>query len=174
MAKVGLKSKTVTPEMVEFLKESNYIESEFSEEAFQDSLKAWDYMRRQDELTLMVVLKVHKLLLKRLNPTISGKLRSCDVWIGGQHKKYISVGELVMQLNNLFQKMPMQSSGNKETDAEWAKQCHIMFEGIHPHQDGNGRTGRIIYNWHRMKLGLPIDVIKCEDRFAYYEWFKDN
>lgn len=160
--------------MRNFLKESNYIEKEFTDEAYQDAVKAWEYMRKQDELTLMVVLKVHKLLMKRINPRIAGKLRSCDVWIGGQHKKYMGVSDLVARLSNLFTVIPMTSSGSKDTDAEWCRQCHIMFEDIHPHEDGNGRTGRIIYNWHRMKLGLPIDVIKFEERFDYYKWFANN
>jgi Fic family protein len=174
MNKIGLKSKEVSDSMISFLKESNYIEQEFLEEAFQDSLKAWEYMRKQDAITLMVVLKVHKLLLKRLNPTIAGKLRSCDVYIGRQQKKYISVSDLVHRLDTLFKNMPMDSSGDKNLDAKWARQCHIVFEDIHPHVDGNGRTGRIIYNWHRMKLGLPIDVIKCDERFDYYKWFTNN
>lgn len=158
--------------MEDFIKESNHIEQEYSEEAMQDALKAWEYMRKQDKLSLMVVLKVHKLLMKRIYPTIAGKLRSCDVYIGGKQKKYISVSELVHRLDHLFTVMPLVSSGDLNLDAKHAREAHIMFEDIHPHVDGNGRTGRIIYNWHRMMLGLPIDVIKCDERFDYYRWFK--
>jgi hypothetical protein len=50
--------------------------------------------------------------------------------------------------------------------------CHVSFEHLHPFRDGNGRVGRILYNWQRLKLGLPIHVIKYEDRWEYYNWFK--
>lgn len=53
-----------------------------------------------------------------------------------------------------------------------SKTLHIVFEKIHPWMDGNGRTGRIFMNWHRIKiLGLPLKTIKYEDRFDYYKWF---
>jgi len=56
---------------------------------------------------------------------------------------------------------------------ECTKQCHVLFEKIHPFIDGNGRTGRMVYNWHRLKLGLPIHIIhEGKEQFKYYKWFK--
>lgn len=46
--------------------------------------------------------------------------------------------------------------------ALWA---HARVIGIHPFEDGNGRTSRVLLNWVLMKLGLrPIsfDVVKQE------------
>ena len=36
---------------------------------------------------------------------------------------------------------------------------HIRFERIHPFNDGNGRTGRIIMNQHLLKAGLAPVII---------------
>jgi len=59
---------------------------------------------------------------------------------------------------------------NKE---ERSKQIHVAFEDIHPFVDGNGRVGRILYNIHRIKLGLPIHIIhEGEEQKEYYKWFK--
>lgn len=50
---------------------------------------------------------------------------------------------------------------------------HILFEGIHPFIDGNGRTGRLILNLELIKAGLLPINIKFTDRRKYYECF-DN
>ena len=49
---------------------------------------------------------------------------------------------------------------------------HVKFESIHPFVDGNGRTGRLLMNWIRIKIGLPILVIKESEKFEYYKWFE--
>ena len=40
-----------------------------------------------------------------------------------------------------------------------AKQ-HVLFESIHPFEDGNGRTGRILLNYLLISNGLPPVVLK--------------
>jgi hypothetical protein len=36
------------------------------------------------------------------------------------------------------------------------EEAYKEFELIHPFQDGNGRVGKIIYNWLKMKLHDPV------------------
>jgi Fic family protein len=43
-----------------------------------------------------------------------------------------------------------------------AKQ-HILFETIHPFDDGNGRTGRIILNYLLISVGYPPVILKGDD-----------
>ena len=50
---------------------------------------------------------------------------------------------------------------------------HLVFEGIHPFIDGNGRTGRLIMNFDLMQNGYPPVNIKFADRKRYYDAF-DN
>ncbi|MGH2487477.1 MAG: Fic family protein [Ktedonobacterales bacterium] len=48
---------------------------------------------------------------------------------------------------------------------------HMLFESIHPFNDGNWRTGRILLNYLAIIKGLPPIVIKgmtSEDRDRYY------
>ncbi|MCX7953547.1 MAG: Fic family protein, partial [Deltaproteobacteria bacterium] len=48
-----------------------------------------------------------------------------------------------------------------------AKQ-HTLFESIHPFEDGNGRTGRIIVNYLLLSAGLPLVIIKAKERRDAY------
>ena len=87
-------TKIINPEIVEMLRESNYIEEELSEEALEDAIKAWEFARENDDVSFEWLLEIHRLLMRRLNPRIAGKLRGCDVWIGGRHCRFISYGLL--------------------------------------------------------------------------------
>ena len=51
---------------------------------------------------------------------------------------------------------------------------HIEFEKIHPFEDGNGRTGRLIINYELLKNNLPSIVISKDDRVQYFELLKNN
>lgn len=51
---------------------------------------------------------------------------------------------------------------------------HINFEGIHPFEDGNGRTGRLLINFELLKNNLPPIVIPNEERTKYFEFLRNN
>ena len=51
---------------------------------------------------------------------------------------------------------------------------HIEFEKIHPFEDGNGRTGRLLINYEFLKNNLPPVVIAKEDRVKYFEFLRNN
>ena len=48
---------------------------------------------------------------------------------------------------------------------------HILFEGIHPFIDGNGRTGRLLLNLDLIQSGFPPINVKFSDRQRYYDAF---
>ena len=49
---------------------------------------------------------------------------------------------------------------------------HIEFEKIHPFEDGNGRTGRILINYELIKNNIAPIVIEKEDRNEYLNFLE--
>lgn len=49
-----------------------------------------------------------------------------------------------------------------------AAEFHYKFIRIHPFDDGNGRTARILMNFILMKFGYPPTIIKVEDKENYF------
>ncbi len=49
-----------------------------------------------------------------------------------------------------------------------ASEFHFKYVSIHPFDDGNGRTARILMNFILMQSGYPPVIIKTEDKENYY------
>jgi len=151
-----------------FLKESNAIEGEFSQKALEDSKRAWKFTKRYSgQMNIYFICQIHKRLMKRLNPEIAGKIRDCDIWVG--NRKGINPENIREELRLLCNK-----GLYPDYTEEQIKTFHIQFEKIHPFRDGNGRTGRIILNWQRLKIELPLLLIHDRAKEDYYRWFKNG
>ncbi len=175
-------------EEIDFLQQSNEIEGE-GFDAMQDSIDAWEYIKPLFPLKAEQILRCHQILMSsrktipeaakgawtkvrtrvgmRVNPPPDEVPQLIDSWIKRINKD--------IEIFNYDIKASMRKVAieiESEINAESAKRYHIRFEQIHPFQDGNGRVGRILYNWHRLRLGLPIHVIRVEDRNDYYSWFR--
>lgn len=160
--------------LVDFLQESNAIEGVYDEDSLLQSKFAWEYLIEQDKIDPSVILKAHKILMlhQPLKPDEKGYFRQIPVWVGGRegmdHKQIrLKVAEWCKKAN-LMVEFP-GSGGRIEQDIN---DHHVAYEYIHPFVDGNGRTGRLFLNWQRVKIGLPILVIKEIEKHNYYKWFK--
>ena len=49
-----------------------------------------------------------------------------------------------------------------------ASEFHYKFIRIHPFDDGNGRTARILMNFILLQYGFPPVIIKTEDKMNYF------
>ncbi len=172
--------KSELHQVVEFLDESNAIERVYHPEALTLSMKAWNYALKsldKGPLDLDIILGIHRRLIGKMNKRIAGKLRDCDVWIGGERKALLSISLLEARVNiwaEHYNKLTSVKDVLTESGKEiYAKESHVKFEDIHPFEDGNGRVGRILFNTLRLELGLPLMIIHAGDeQFEYYKWFK--
>ncbi len=161
-------------EVMHFLSQSNAIEDVWGQEMLIQAYEAWEYIMTKDNLNPDVVRKVHKILMlcSDLEPNEIGYYRECPVWIGGVEAPLFQ--RLPEKIKEWCKDMNEIERGTDQAKEVWAKVLHIAYERIHPFVDGNGRTGRIFMNWHRIKkLGLPLLTIHTgKEQQEYYGWFK--
>ena len=127
----------------------------------------------EDDLSLATVYGLALLGVDELEKGEGGP--SIVKSIGGKIKEYRGEELLRSLLEDLVTSIncPALKSWNDEVRGKIAKDTHIMFENIHPFEDSNGRTGRILYNIHRLNLGLPIHIIhEGDEQMEYYKWFQ--
>ena len=178
-----VKFNIMEKEIQEFLVQSNWIEREYTERAEKDAIKAWEWITTQKgDLKVSQILKIHNYLLKNIHPEIAGEFRSCDVWIGGHCKVFISESLLrdnMVQFCKEFNKVVCLKG--QEGVEEKIKNNHVLFEEFHVFQDGNGRVGRLLMNLQRVRMGLPVHIIHGKgkgdygfhhEQKEYYSWFK--
>lgn len=154
----------------EFLRESNAIEGVTDDAALVDATRAWTRAKEYEQISFGMVMEIHLLLLENINEDIAGLVRDVEVVVGG--KPVTPVDRVRDQLRMWVEEAQMFEPELCDDIEGWIKEMHVKFEKIHPFEDGNGRTGRIILNWMRAKYGLPILVIKAANRGQYYKWFE--
>lgn len=157
-----------------FLQENNAIESVFDPDSLQQARYAWEYLQTEEKLTGGVILKLHKILMlhQPLRPNERGYWRTIQVGVykGGELIQEAPQWRLVTELIKNWLEMALHFN-QVDHPAELIQKLHIQYEHIHPFVDGNGRTGRMLLNWQRLKAGLPLLIIHSENKQDYYKWF---
>lgn len=167
---------TITAPEIEFLRESNNIEEEWDDKSLEDAIIAWLWLKPKKKLTRALILEVHQILMDTrttIKDEFKGRFRNDVVYIGGKPAKpHYAIENLLDQwIKNANQGADRYESIPEEK-VHAAREAHIQYEAIHPFFDGNGRTGRIFYNWQRIKCGLPIHIIEAKTKHEkYYTWF---
>jgi fido (protein-threonine AMPylation protein) len=177
------KSKMIEPteeELNEFLSESNAIEREYSHEALADANQAWitGVLNFKNDFSIDLICGIHRRLMKRLNPRIAGKIRNVPVYVGNskEYRECLKPELIKEELQKLIERWDKNKETLKEmpdsNKEEFIKKWHVLFEKVHPFEDSNGRTGRILMNIQRLYLGLPLLIIhEGREQFSYYKWF---
>lgn len=125
-----------------------------------------DIVKNMEVFSEWQIKNIHRLVLKGIDDNYAGNYRDQQVIIAGA--KHIPPEPfLVREKMEEFIKW-YNNEAVKLHPLERAALVHIIFVGIHPFIDGNGRTSRLLLNLELMKNGYPPIVIRFENRLKYY------
>lgn len=114
--------------------------------------------------------------IKKLNETINRDIkdtegyRTVQVFIRGSEH----IPPAPEKIPNLMTYFVYNYNHDEEDIFTKIARYHIEFEKIHPFEDGNGRTGRLLLNYELLKNDIPPVVISKEERVKYFEFLKNN
>lgn len=129
-----------------------------------------DKKAKEKELSLDVILFLHKMLLSNIRDEVAGRFRKDD--------EYVRVGSHIAPhpkevVSRLEKVLVVYNASSHENIIKRIARLHLAFEHTHPFVDGNGRIGRVINNYLLIREGFVPINIKFIDRQKYYEAFKE-
>ena len=129
-----------------------------------------DKKAKGQELTLSVILSLHKMLISNIRDDIAGRFRGDG--------EYVRVGSHIAPapqevIERLEKMLAEYNATSHESIIKRIARLHLAFEYTHPFIDGNGRIGRVINNYLLIREGFVPINIKFIDRKKYYEAFKE-
>ena len=129
-----------------------------------------DTRTREQELTLEVILLLHKMLIANIRDEIAGRFRKGGEWVRVANHIAPDPKEVIEKLGKM---LAGYNANSHENIIKRIALLHLTFERIHPFVDGNGRIGRVINNYLLIREGFVPINIKFIDRKMYYEAFKE-
>ncbi len=129
-----------------------------------------DKRSKEQELSLPMILSLHKMLLSNIRDEIAGRFRN--------NNEYVRVGSHIapapQEVTNRLENMLAEYNGSSHRNIiKRMAKLHLTFEYTHPFVDGNGRIGRVINNYLLIREGFVPIHIKFIDRKKYYEAFRE-
>ncbi|XP_022184729.2 protein adenylyltransferase Fic [Nilaparvata lugens] len=122
-------------------------------------------INRLGDISVDDILEIHKRVLGFVDPMESGVFRRTQVFVGGHvppRPQRISplMAEFADWLNS--------AAALRLHPVRYAALAHYKLVHIHPFNDGNGRTSRLLMNMILMQAGFPPVIIMKQDRQRYY------
>lgn len=146
-----------------------------------DLFRAYQFIQK-NPFTAKNVFEVHRILSEHLlPPNQRGQIRNNPMFVLNEQDRIEYVAcepfQVRAELKTFFEdvnRLLLQDLTVLETFF-YAAQIHLVFVKIHPMQDGNGRTARLLEKWFLLeKLGQDAVAIELEknyyiNRKAYYD-----
>lgn len=129
-----------------------------------------DKRAKEQELTLEVILLLHKMLISNIRDDVAGRFRKDNEYVRVANHIAPNPKEVV---DRLVKMLVEYNAASHENIINRIAKLHLSFEYIHPFVDGNGRIGRVINNYVLMREGFVSINIKFVDRKKYYEAFRE-
>jgi Fic family protein len=129
-----------------------------------------DTKAKEQEISLPVILLLHKMLISNIRDDVAGRFRKDGEWVRVANHIAVNPKEVVGRLEKM---LTGYNASSHENIIKRIALLHLTFEHIHPFVDGNGRIGRVINNYLLIREGFVPINIKFIDRKMYYESFKE-
>ena len=150
----------------------NFIPRDMSEREYyevKNYRKVFNTLLEADrKITTELIKKYNKYIMENLHD-LNGKFKTTQNLILGAEfeptKPYLVPFEIEDWCNNLSYRLD-NAKTNKEK-VEIIMDQHIKFEKIHPFNDGNGRTGRLLIIHSCLKEDLEPIIIPKEEKGKY-------
>lgn len=120
--------------------------------------------REQTPLTESDVRNLHRLVVQRSRPDIAGRYADLPRYVRtetGRHE-FPSPAEIPALMSDFAHWL-----GAAAVTPETAFVAHRRLVDIHPFNDGNGRTARLLMNLVLIRAGYPPVAVRLADRPAY-------
>jgi Fic family protein len=130
-----------------------------------------DKRAKEQELSLAVILSLHKMLLANIRDDVAGRFRKDHEYVRVANHIAPDPKEVVGRLEKMLAEY---NAASHEGIIKRIARLHLAFEYTHPFVDGNGRIGRVINNYLLIREGFVPINIKFIDRNKYYEAFREH
>ena len=144
-----------------------------------------DLVKGKTELTEVFIRQLHELLLKESSESFAqtpdGKPSKKKIEVGkyktlpnhvltatGEMFYFATPENTPIEMHELLDWFRKEREKSDVNPIILASLFHYKFIRIHPFDDGNGRTARILMNFILMQYGFPPVIIKTEDKENYY------
>lgn len=122
--------------------------------------------RQTNPFSEMDLRNLHRLVMLRSSPEIAGRYAEQGRYVltdAGRHS-FPSPAEVPALMGDFARWL-----GGAEATPATAFTAHRQLVDIHPFNDGNGRTARLLMNLVLIRGGYPPVAVRPEDRAAYIE-----
>jgi Fic family protein len=125
---------------------------------------ARELARQQARVTESDVRNLHRLVMQRSVPEIAGQYADLPRYVRTEVERYTFPPPAVIPaLMRDFAEWLAPAPNTPET----AFDAHRRLVDIHPFNDGNGRTARLLMNLILLRGGYPPVAVRPEDRLEY-------
>lgn len=164
----SIEGSTLTPKEVELLLNEHISPNKPLEDVLEakSAEKVINFIKKfSGDLNEQFLLQVHKIYFKETMPHLAGKYKTAQNRITGSAFETTSPKFVLTDMKLYFEEYnKLKKELHPLELAAWA---HWKLVRIHPFQDGNGRTARIIMNFILNKNNYAMIDIKTKERQQY-------
>jgi len=165
----SIEGSTLSPKEVELLLSENISPNKALEDVLEakSAQKTLQFVKEyKGEFDEKLLLLVHEMYFKDTKTYIAGKYKTHQNRVRGSNFEPTPPKYVITDMKNYFKEY---SQLTKELHPlELAAWAHWKLVRIHPFQDGNGRTARIIMNFLLNKNGYAMIDIKTKEKQQYF------